>query len=94
MRYFIYLLISTSKKKLISYVGYTTDIKNRLKMHNMSKGAKFTRGREWILIYKKEYKSKSEALKQEYKLKKDYKKRNIIKTNFLKKNENINLTSL
>ena len=60
----------------------------------MSKGAKFTRGREWILIYKKEYKSKSEALKQEYKLKKDYKKRNIIKTNFLKKNENINLTSL
>ena len=63
-------------------------------MHNMSKGAKFTRGREWILIYKKEYKSKSEALKQEYKLKKDYKKRNIIKTNFLKKNENINLTSL
>ena len=63
-------------------------------MHNMSKGAKFTRGREWILIYKKEYKSKSEALKQEYKLKKDYKKRNIIKNNFLKKNENINLTSL
>jgi putative endonuclease len=94
MRYFIYLLISISKKKLISYVGYTTDIKNRLKMHNMSKGAKFTRGREWILIYKKEYKSKSEALKQEYKLKKDYKRRNIIKTNFLKKNENINLTTL
>ena len=94
MRYFIYLLISISKKNVISYVGYTVDVKNRLKLHNTSKGAKFTKGRKWILIYKKEYTSKSEALKQEYKLKKDYKKRNIIKNKFLKKNENINFTSL
>ena len=94
MRYFTYLLISFSKKKVISYVGYTVDLKNRLKLHNTSKGAKFTKGRKWILIYKKEFKSKSEALKQEYILKKDYKKRNLIKNKFLKKNENINFTSL
>ena len=85
MRYFIYLLISVSKKKVISYVGYTVDIKKRLQLHNTSKGAKFTKGRKWLLIYKKEYKSKSEALKQEYKLKKNYKKRNDIKNEFLKK---------
>ena len=85
MRYFIYLLISITKERIISYVGYTINLKKRIKLHNTSKGAKFTRGRKWVLIYKKEYKSKSEALKQEYKLKKDYKKRKEIKNNYLKK---------
>ena len=94
MRYFIYLLISVSKKKVISYVGYTVDIKNRLKLHNTSKGAKFTRGRKWLLIYKKGFISKSEALKEEHKLKKNYKKRNEIKIKFLKKNEDIDFTTL
>ena len=85
MKYYVYLIITISKEKIISYVGYTIDIKNRLKQHNTSKGAKFTKGRKWILIYKKEYKSKSEALKQEYKLKKNYKKRKEIKIKFLNK---------
>ena len=87
-------MITISKKKIISYVGYTVDIKNRLKLHNTSKGAKFTRGRKWLLIYKKEYKSKSEALKQEHKLKKNFKKRNDIKNKFLRKNEDINFITL
>ena len=85
MRYFIYLLISITKERIISYVGYTINLKKRIKLHNTSKGAKFTRGRKWVLIYKKEYKSKSEALKQEYILKKNYKKRKEIKNNYLKK---------
>ncbi len=29
----------------ISYVGYTKNLKNRLRLHNSSKGAKFTRGK-------------------------------------------------
>ena len=85
MKYYVYLLITFSKDKIISYVGYTTHIRNRLKLHNTSKGAKFTKGRKWILIYNKEYNSKSEALKQEYKLKKNYKKRKEIKIKFLNK---------
>jgi len=85
MRHFIYLLISITKERIISYVGYTINLKKRIKLHNTSKGAKFTRGRKWVLIYKKEYKSKSEALKQEYILKKNYKKRKEIKNNYLKK---------
>tara|TARA_B110000037_G_C17118566_1_gene504789 strand:- start:3936 stop:4193 length:258 start_codon:yes stop_codon:yes gene_type:complete len=85
MKYYVYLLITFSKDKIISYVGYTTHIRNRLKLHNTSKGAKFTKGRKWILIYNKEYNSKSEALKQEYKLKKNYKKRREIKIKFLNK---------
>ncbi len=85
MKYFVYLIISNHKNKIISYVGYTSDIIKRLKLHNSSKGAKFTRGRKWTLIYKKCYKSKVVAMKNEYLLKKNYKKRLLIKKNFLMK---------
>ena len=94
MKYFVYLIINISKDKSISYVGYTNNLDKRLFLHNSSKGAKFTRGRKWTLIYKKEYKSKSRALIEEYKLKKNYKLRSIIKLNYIKKNENFNSTSL
>ena len=85
MKYFVYLIISNHKNKIISYVGYTSDINKRLKLHNSSKGAKFTRGRKWTLIYKKCYKSKVVAMKNEYLLKKNYKKRLLIKKNYLMK---------
>jgi len=64
-------------------VGYTKNLKNRLLLHNSSKGAKFTRGRKWTLIYKRCYKSKSLAMKKEYSLKKNRIKRNIIKKKFI-----------
>ena len=83
MSYYVYLLISQNYKKIISYVGYTNDLKKRLLLHNNSKGAKFTRGRKWKLIYKQSYKSKSFAMKEEYKLKKNYKLRNLIKKIYL-----------
>ena len=83
MKHFVYLIISLGDKRLISYVGYTNNIKNRLKLHNSSKGAKFTRGRKWKIIYKKSYNSKSEAMKNEYLLKKDKKKRLEIKKKYL-----------
>ena len=88
MRYCVYLIVSLSpKRKLISYVGYTSNLKQRLTLHNKSKGAKFTRGRKWYLAYSMKYANKSEAMKEEYKLKKDIKKRNNIKNLFFKKNE-------
>jgi len=84
MKYYVYLLISLSlKKKLISYVGYTNNLKKRLTLHNNSKGAKFTRGKKWYLAYSKKYAKKSIAMKEEYKLKKDFKTRNRIKKFFL-----------
>ena len=83
MKHFVYLIVSLSDKRLISYVGYTNNIRNRLKLHNSSKGAKFTRGRKWKIIYKKSYNSKSEAMKNEYLLKKDKKKRLEIKKKYL-----------
>ena len=85
MKYFVYLLISKNKNKTISYVGYTSDVNKRLKQHNSSKGAKFTRGRFWKLAYSKRYESKNIALKEEYKLKVNIKLRNKVKKDFLKK---------
>ena len=83
MKYFVYLLINITKKRTISYVGYTSNLNNRLNLHNSSKGAKFTKGRQWKLIYKKCYNSKSLAMKNEYLLKKNYKQRLEIKKKFL-----------
>tara|TARA_B100002052_G_C15404112_1_gene385374 strand:- start:252 stop:506 length:255 start_codon:yes stop_codon:yes gene_type:complete len=77
--FFVYLLISKNKKKNISYVGYTNDLYKRIKLHNKSKGAKFTRGNKWKLIYFEKYDTKSQAMKEEYKLKKNYKLRKKIK---------------
>tara|TARA_B100000886_G_scaffold59871_1_gene37015 strand:- start:413 stop:694 length:282 start_codon:yes stop_codon:yes gene_type:complete len=93
MKHYIYLIVSRSSGKLISYVGYTNNLKKRIINHNSSKGAKFTRGRKWKLAYSKSYKSKSVAMREEYKLKKNIKLRNKIKSKF-NKNENFNITSL
>ena len=79
MSYFVYLLISKDKNKTISYVGYTNNLSRRLLLHNNNKGAKFTRGRSWTIIYKKKYATKSIAMKQEHILKKNYYLRNKIK---------------
>ena len=73
MPYFVYLIVSKIKnKKKISYVGYTGNLKKRLDLHNSGKGAKFTRGKKWKLVYYEKYDSKSDAMKNEYRLKKDY----------------------
>ena len=80
MTYYVYLIISKIKKKTISYVGYTKDLKKRLILHNSGKGAKFTRGRLWKLVYSKKYSSKVNAMREEYKLKKNFKLRKIIKS--------------
>ena len=50
-------------------------------MHNKGKGAKFTKGKKWKLIYSKKYISKRIAMREEYILKKNYKLRKEIKLN-------------
>ena len=80
MTYFVYLIVSNlNNNKKISYVGYTNDLNKRIKLHNIGKGAKFTRGKKWNLVYYKKYDSKSVAMKEEFKLKKNYKLRKKIK---------------
>ena len=80
--YFVYLIIAKNKKRTISYVGYTNNLIKRLKLHNSSKGAKFTRGKKWKIIYYKKFDTKIKAMKEEYKLKKNFKLRNKIKSKY------------
>ena len=79
------MILSKINDKYISYVGYSKDVKKRVLLHNNSKGAKFTKGRSWVLAYSKRYESKNIALKEEYRLKVDYKLRRKIKESFLYK---------
>ena len=82
MTYFVYLLGNYKGKKLITYVGYTNNLKKRLHLHNSGKGAKFTKGRTWKLIYYEKYRSSKEAINRECYIKKDRKFRNLIKNKY------------
>ena len=75
------MLLDTSNK--ISYVGYTNNLIKRINLHNSGKGAKFTRGRKWKLIYKIKCESKVDAIKQEILLKKNRTLRSKIKSKYL-----------
>ena len=81
MDYFVYMLKSLGKES-VTYVGYTNDLKKRIDLHNSNKGAKFTRGRKWKLIYKEKLYSKKEAISREYYIKKNRSLRNKIKIKF------------
>ena len=82
MTYFVYLLGNYKGKKLITYVGYTNNLKKRLHLHNSGKGAKFTKGRTWKLIYYEKYRSSKEAINRECYIKKNRKFRNLIKNKY------------
>ena len=68
MSYYVYMLKSIEKKP-VTYVGYSSDLLKRIKLHNSGKGAKFTRGRKWRLIYKEKLSSKNKAISREYYIK-------------------------
>ena len=62
-------MLKSKNSKPVTYVGYTKNIKKRITLHNAGKGAKFTRGRKWKLIYKEKIKTKNEAISREYYIK-------------------------
>ncbi len=87
MVYHVYMLKSLGKKS-VTYVGYTKNLKKRITLHNNNKGAKFTKGRKWKLIYKEKLDSKKEAISREYYIKNNRNLRNKIK------NENFNTLTI
>ena len=76
-------MLKTKSIKPITYVGYTNNLKKRIKLHNSGKGAKFTRGRKWLLIYKESFKSKKEAISREYYIKNNRLLRKNLKNKYL-----------
>ena len=81
MSFYVYMLKSLGDNS-VTYVGYTSNLKKRIDLHNIGKGAKFTRGRKWKLIFKEKCNSKSEAISREYYIKNNRKIRNKIKLNY------------
>ncbi|MAH54309.1 MAG: GIY-YIG nuclease family protein [Pelagibacteraceae bacterium] len=79
MDYFVYVLGTYKNSKLITYVGYTNNLRKRLYLHNKGRGAKFTRGRKWKVIYIEKYFTKKAAIIRECYIKKNRKLRNTIR---------------
>ena len=81
-------MLKSKSIKPVTYIGYTNNIAKRISLHNLGKGAKFTRGRKWVLIYKEKFKSKKEAISREYYIKNNRSLRNKLK------NENFDFITL
>ena len=92
MPYFVYLIGNNKSKKLITYVGYTNNLRKRITIHNSGKSAKFTRGRNWKLMYYEKYKTKKEAISRESYINKNRKLKNLIR-NKNEKRKNSSITS-
>ena len=67
MKFYVYILYSASRDKF--YVGYTSDLIERLKKHN-SKHKGFTGSEtDWKIIYTETFDTKAEAIKRERQIK-------------------------
>lgn len=67
-KYFTYILL-TEQNTL--YCGYTDDVEKRFQAHLEGKGAKYTRSHKPIkIVYQKEFETKSDAMKEEKRIKK------------------------
>jgi len=72
-----YVLYSEKHDKI--YIGYTSNLHQRLISHNELANKGWTiKFRPWKLMYKEEYETKSEAMKREKQLK-SYKGRTFIR---------------
>ncbi|GAA0531424.1 putative endonuclease [Rhizomicrobium palustre] len=68
---YVYVLGSEHRGLRRTYVGWTTDLEQRLARHNAGTGAKSTRGRVWFLLYAERFTSRHDAMSREWRLKRD-----------------------
>ena len=65
--FYVYVIQSTANGTL--YTGQTSNLRNRLKSHNLG-GSRYTKNRgPWKLLHAEEYSTRSEAMKREKYLK-------------------------
>ena len=75
--FYVYVIKSDVNGDL--YIGYSEDVGKRVESHSKGK-VKSTKGyKPWELVYYEAYKSKSDATKREYQLKKGYYKEELKK---------------
>ena len=68
---FVYVLGAVTGARPLTYVGWTTDVARRLDEHNAGTGARFTRGRRWVLLHSEKCAGKRAAMSREWHLKRD-----------------------
>lgn len=67
-KYYVYMLLIENGA---FYCGYTDDLEKRFKAHMEGKGAKYTRANKPLkIVFSKEFETKSEAMKEEMRIKK------------------------
>ncbi|MDX2223475.1 MAG: GIY-YIG nuclease family protein [Rhodospirillaceae bacterium] len=72
MACFVYVLGTRDRAgRTLTYVGWTVDVAARLAAHNAGHGAKFTRGRRWVLLHTERFATKRAAMRREWRLKRD-----------------------
>ena len=74
--YYVYLLLSENKKK--TYIGYTSNLKRRIKEHNKVHSG-YTGKKRWKLVYYEAYLSKADAIRREKSLKDGRSKNHLLK---------------
>jgi putative endonuclease len=67
MSFYVYILRSEIVEKY--YIGSTSDLEKRIKLHNSTKARWTKKYQPWVLIYSEEFISRSEAIKREKYLK-------------------------
>ena len=75
--YYVYILENVENAKE-HYIGYTSDLKKRLRKHNSEENEGYTRGKKWKLVYYEAYLDKSIAYKREQRIKRHSKIRKIL----------------
>lgn len=66
-KFYVYIILTENNTL---YCGYTDDVEKRFKEHKSGKGAKYTRANKPLkIVYTKEFSTKSEAQKEEYRIK-------------------------
>lgn len=84
--FYVYILLTETNTL---YCGYTDDVERRFLLHQSGKGAKYTRSHKPVkIVYTKKFDTKSEAQKEESRIKKltRAKKLKLIGNNAIKTN--------
>jgi putative endonuclease len=66
-QYYTYILFSEKLNRY--YIGYTSDLQDRIAKHNRSLKGYTSMGKPWKLVYFESFISKSEAMQRETQLK-------------------------
>jgi putative endonuclease len=70
---YVYVIGCAESNRYRTYVGWTLDLDRRLLAHNSGKGARSTRGRQWVLLYAERYPDRRAAMSREWYLKRERK---------------------